>query len=140
MAVTQYVAVRSIHVLGSGFVIGGSAVLWLALRVGEPVSVRLFSWFEAGFWAVLGVMVFTGLGNLVGFGVPTDGVRASAFSVKLACILLLAAVSVVRALSVLELRRRDREPSTARGLRWLYAATTLLSAVIVPLAGVLARG
>lgn len=140
MAVTQYVAVRSIHVLGSGFVIGGSAVLWLALRVGEPGSIRPLSWFEAGFWAVLGVMIFTGLGNLVGFGIPTTGVRASAFSIKLVCILLLAAVSVVRALSVLELRRRDREPSTARGLRWLYAATTLLSALIVPLAGVLARG
>jgi uncharacterized membrane protein len=140
MAVTQYVAVRSIHVLGSGFVIGGSAVLWLALRAGEPGSTRLLSWFEAGFWAVLGVMVFTGLGNLVGFGIPTTGVRASAFSIKLVCILLLAAVSVVRTLSVLELRRRDREPSTARRLRWLYATTTLLSAVIVPLAGVLARG
>ena len=85
-------------------------------------------------------MVFTGLGNLVGFGIPTTGVRASAFSIKLVCILLLAAVSVVRTLSVLELRRRDREPSTARRLRWLYATTTLLSAVIVPLAGVLARG
>lgn len=140
MAVMQYVAVRSIHVLGSGFVIGGSAVLWLALRAQGPVSVRLLSWFEAGFWAVLGVMVFTGLGNLVGFGIPTDGVRASALSVKLACLLLLAAVSGVRSLSVAELRRRDRETAAARGLRRLYATTTLLSAAIVPLAGVLARG
>lgn len=140
MAVTQYVAVRSIHVLGSGFVIGGSAVLWLALRAQGPVSVRLLSWFEAGFWAVLGVMVFTGLGNLVGFGIPTTGGRANAFSIKLACVLLLAAVSTVRSLSIAELRRQDRKTATARGLRRLYAATTLLSAAIVPLAGVLARG
>lgn len=140
MALTQYVAVRSLHVLGSGVVIGGPAVLWLAFRTGEPVSVRLLSWFEAAFWAVVGVMVFTGLGNLVGFGIPTAGIRASAFSVKLACILGLAAVSAVRSLSVLELRRRSRETATDRRLRWLYAVTTLLSAVIVPLAGVLARG
>lgn len=109
MAVSQYVIARSIHVLGGGFALGGATVMWLAFRTESGTSVRLLWWFEALFWAVLGLMVFTGLGNLVGFGVPAVGARSTALSAKLACLLVVVAVSVVRTFSVVERCRLNRE-------------------------------
>lgn len=140
MAVSEYVIARSVHVLGGGFALGGATLLWLAFRAGAGVPVRLLSWFEAIFWAVLGAMVFTGLGNLVGFGVPVVGARSTALSAKLACVLVVVIVSVVRTLSVVERRRLGRETTASARLGRLYAATVVLLSVVVLLAGVLARG
>lgn len=140
MVVSPYLAVRAIHVLAGGFVLGGAAVLWLGFRVGGAVPVRLLSWFEAVFWAVLGAVVFSGLGNLVGFGVPAQGVRASALSFKLAVVLVVTVVSLVRTLAVLDLRRRGVETAVGGRIRLLYAATAVGVMVIVSTAGVLARG
>lgn len=140
MVGTQYVLLRSLHVLGGGLLVGGSAVLWLAIRTSDGVSVRTVTWFETAFWGLLGVIVFTGIGNLVGFGIPTVGRRGGALTIKLSSVLVIAAVSVVRSFAVVERLRRGVSTVTERRLGTLYAATAWLSAVVIVLAGVLARG
>jgi hypothetical protein len=140
MVGTQYVLLRSLHVLGGGLLLGGSAVLWLAIRADEGVSVRAVTWFEAAFWGVFGVIVFTGIGNLVGFGTPTAGRRELTLTVKLSSVLVIAAVSIVRSFAVVERLRREVRTVTERRLGTLYAATAWLAAVVIVLAGVLARG
>lgn len=120
--------------------LGGSAVLWLAIRADEGVSVRAVTWFEAAFWGVFGVIVFTGIGNLVGFGTPTAGRRELTLTVKLSSVLVIAAVSIVRSFAVVERLRREVRTVTERRLGTLYAATAWLAAVVIVLAGVLARG
>jgi hypothetical protein len=140
MAGTQYVLLRSVHVLGSGLLVGGSAALWLAIRAGEGVSVRAVTWFEVAFWGIFGVIVFTGIGNLVGFGTPTSGRRELTLTVKLSSVLVIAAVSLVRSFAVTERLRDGARTVTERRLGTLYAATAWLTAVVILLAGVLARG
>ncbi|CAI50289.1 CopD domain protein [Natronomonas pharaonis DSM 2160] len=142
MVLSTYAAVRTLHVLAVSLLVGGSAVLWLGLRVGTArLPVRLLSWFEAVFWGGLGIVVFTGLGNLVAFGIPpVDSHRGIVLTAKFVAVLGLAVFALVRAAAVIELQRAGNGAVGGRRLRLLYAATAWLSTAAVLLAGVLARG
>ena len=140
MLPSHYLAVRVIHLLVVGAILGGSAALWLVLRIDGSLAPRVLAWFEAVFWGLAGLVVFTGLGNLVTAGVPVTGTeRGTAFALKLGCILLLAFASLVRTTAVFRLTRGGSDGRHVR-LRWLYALTAWGSVVIVSLAGVLAHG
>lgn len=140
MLPSHYLLVRVVHLLVVGAVLGGSATLWLVLRIDGDLAPRVLAWFEAVFWGLSGLVVFTGLGNLVASGVPVVGTdRGTAFALKLGCILLLAFASLVRTFAVFRLTRGGLEGPPVR-LRWLYALTALGTVVIVSLAGVLTHG
>lgn len=135
---STYVFVRLVHVLGVGLLLGGAATIWLALRVTSGTDTTLLRWYEGLFWFVLGVVVFTGTGNLAGFGAGLRGTdRWLVLSVKLGFVLVVVAGSLVRTFAVARLGSGE---TTNRRLRWLYAATALFLSLIVALAGVLARG
>lgn len=141
MAVSQYVFVRAVHVLSGGFLFGGSALLYLAFHAEDAVSRSILAWFEALFWGVLGALVFTGLGNAAGFGVPpveTD--RGSVLAAKFGVLAAVVVISVLRTSAVLTLGERDQSTVSGRRLRKLYVLTALGLATIVLLAGVYVRG
>lgn len=141
MVLSQYLVVRTLHLLGVGVLVGGTAVLWLAYRVDDGVSVRLLSWFEATFWATIGLVAFTGLGNLFSFGVPDADSRAGTIlTLKLVGIFVLTLGSVLRTFAVLHLRRSAISETSVPRLRWLYALTGWGFAFVLVLAGVLVRG
>lgn len=140
IVLSQYVLVRLLHVLGGAILLGGSATLWFAFRVAEGVDAALLWWYEAVFWFVFGAIVFTGTGNLAGFGAPLAGTdRWVALTAKLALVLALAVCSLVRTFGVARLPDSVRTTTNAR-LRLLYGLTALSFAVVFALAGVLARG
>lgn len=135
---STYVFVRLVHVLGAALLLGGAATIWLALRVTSGTDTALLRWYEGLFWFVLGVVVFTGTGNLVGYGAGLQGTdRWLILSVKLGLVLIVVSGSLVRTFAV---ARFEATETANRRLSWLYAATALSLSVIVALAGVLARG
>ena len=141
MAVSQYVFVRAVHVLSGGFLFGGSVLLYLAFHAEGAVSRSVLAWFEALFWGVLGALVFTGLGNAAGFGVPpveTD--RGSVLAAKFSVLGAVVLISVLRTSAILAVGERGQSAVPGRRLRKLYALTALGLAVIVFLAGVYVRG
>ena len=133
-------AIRLLHVLAVGGLLGGTAVIWLAFRVDGSLSVSLLSWFEGVFWGGIGVIVFTGLGNLAAFGVPDpDTTRGVVLTLKLGCLLLIVVGSVVRTFAVVQLSRGGVSNVTTPRLRWLYALTGWSVVALVLIAGVLTR-
>ena len=140
MLPSHYLLVRVIHLLVVGAILGGSAALWLVLRIDGSLSARVLTWFETAFWGLAGLVVFTGLGNLVTAGVPVVGTdRGTAFALKLGCLLLLVFASLVRTVAVFRLTRGGPDGPHVR-LRWLYAMTAWGAVVVVSLAGVLTHG
>lgn len=137
---SQYVLVRSLHVLGAAVLLGGSATIWLAFRVADGVDTALLWWYEAVFWLLFGGVVFTGTGNLAGFGAPAAGTdRWLALTAKLTVLLAVAVGSLVRTFGVAGLADSARSTTNPR-LRLLYGLTALSFAAVFALAGVLARG
>ena len=102
--------------------------------------------YEWLFWAALGVLVATGVGNLAQFGegLPDPATAwGRRLMLKLLLVLLLAAISVARALYVARLV--DAAPALAgdgprRALRNVYALTALLAAAVLAFATWLAHG
>ena len=132
--------IRLLHVLSVGGLLGGTAVIWLAFRVDDGISVPLLSWFEGIFWGAIGMIVFTGLGNLAAFGVPDpDTTRGVVLTLKLGCLLLIVVGSVVRTFAVVQLSRGGVSNVTTPRLRWLYALTGWSVVALVLIAGVLTR-
>lgn len=137
---SQYVLVRLVHVLGGAVLLGGSATLWLAFRVADSVDAALLWWYEALFWFVFGAVVFTGTGNLAGFGAPPAGTdRWLALTAKFVVLLAVAVGSLVRTFGVSRLADSARRTSNTR-LRLLYGLTALTFGLVFGLAGVVARG
>jgi len=136
----QYVAVRSLHVLAAAFLFGGPLGMWLAFRTAEAVPVRLLSWIELLFWGAISVIVFTGLGNLSAFGVPTvETTTGAILGVKFGAIALLVVGSVPRTFVVIY-AEQDGTTVHSRALEWGYGLTAVGVAAIVFIAGVLVRG
>ena len=141
MVVSQYLAVRILHVLTAGVLFGSVTAVWLALWLEESVSVRLLAWLEGVFWGGTSLLVFTGLGNLVAFGTPPiDSEPGTILAVKLGCVFVVAAGSVVRTFAVLHLQRAGASRTTNPGVRVLYGLTGLGIGVVIVLAGVLTHG
>lgn len=140
-------AVRWLHLVGMAVAVGGAALTWALFRSpGERTgaTIEFAATYEWLFWAAMGALVMTGVGNLGSLApsVPAaDTDWGTVFAVKLLAVMAVLGLSVVRTLLVH--RGRRAEPASASGVRVLrvsYAATTLALAGIVALAGVLAHG
>ncbi|SDL98782.1 Copper resistance protein D [Halogranum gelatinilyticum] len=140
-------AVRWAHVVGMAVALGGATFVWFLLRETDgdtalsSTALTAATGYERLFWAAMGLLVMTGVGNL---GSLAPGIPGGEWSATLtAKLLLVAAVvlgSLVRSLLVVEARRERAETVAADSLRRSYAATTLALAAVVVLAEVLAHG
>ena len=146
------VLLRAAHIGSAAVLVGGAALVW-ALTAGrastgqETRSLALVAQrSEWLFWGALGVLVATGVGNLAQFG---EGLPDPAtpwgrrLTLKLLLVLVLAAVSVARALYVVRLvdaASALEGDSQRRALRNVYALTALLAVAVLALATWLAHG
>jgi putative copper export protein len=138
--------IRTLHVLAMAVLVGGTTVLWYSYRtdvIASLVPARQFEWL---FWGGVGVLVFTGVGNLGALGPPgpeTDWGRT--LLVKLAIVIALVVGSVVRTLLLVQATDReatsgDLPPPLQRTLSRAYGVTAAVLLGIVVLAEVLAHG
>jgi subtilisin family serine protease len=135
--------VRWLHVLAATIAVGGSVLTWAVCRtaendpdIGGVVSVaRGYEWL---FWAAVGALVMTGVGNLGAFAPTLPGGRWRAtLDLKLG---LLVVVLVGSALRTSLLVRLPRRSDSARILRAAYGATAVGLVAVLTLAEVLAHG
>jgi uncharacterized membrane protein len=133
-------AVRWLHLLAATVVVGGSLTTWLVLsadRVGVVAVARRYEWL---FWAAVGTLVMTGVGNLGAFA-PTlpGGQWRTTLDAKLGVFVLVLWGSALRTTF---LSRLEPEPTATarRRLRRAYAATAAGFLVLLTLAAVLAHG
>ena len=137
-------AVRWLHLLAATVVVGGSLTTWLVLsadhdtdRVGVVAVARRYEWL---FWAAVGTLVMTGVGNLGAFAPTLPGGRWGAtLDAKLGVFVLVLGGSALRTTF---LSRLEAEPTAGvrRRLRRAYAATAAGFLVLLALAAVLAHG
>jgi uncharacterized membrane protein len=147
-------AVRWLHVLAATVAVGGSVLTWALLRVesdddgdgdsgpaiGSESALAVARGYEWLFWAAVGTLAMTGVGNLGAFAPTLPGGRwRTTLDAKLA---LLVVVLVGSAVRIRLLSRVRREPSavTTRVLRRVYGATAVGLVVLLTLAEVLAHG
>lgn len=150
MAETLHLVVRLLHVLAVTLFVGGSVLLWLgfhrATAANETAVVHATAEsYEWLFWAAVGVVVATGVGNLGSLapGVPGPGTAwGSTLAVKLPAVVLFLVGSVVRTVLVDSIDRVPVSHNAAirRTLARSYGATALYLVVVVALAEVLAHG
>jgi len=134
-----HLLVRTVHVLGTVALLGGSAFTWNALRVDPDSSLPVqYEWL---FWGAMGAMLVTGVGNLGTLGAPGPATRwGTLLTVKLVLVTVFVVGSTLRTLVVVGLRRHEDATAASGPLRQLYAATTLVLLAVVGLAEVLAHG
>lgn len=134
-------AVRALHVLAMAGVVGGAAAAWHGCRSGS-VGVAAAGRYERAFWAAMGVLVLTGVGNLGAIGAP--GPATAWGRTLLAKLLLVVAVvcgSAVRTLVVVRAGNAGADRAAVRRtLARAYGATTGVLVIVVILAEVLAHG
>lgn len=138
MSLSLHLAIRTVHVLAMSLLVGGAVGVWIAARRSLDDLYALATGYEWAFWAGLGVLVLTGVGNLGALGAPGPATRwGRVLLVKLALVTLFVLGSAVRTLAV---ARTDRSiPLTAWSER-AYGLTTLALLALVVLAEVLAHG
>ncbi|MFC6731297.1 MULTISPECIES: hypothetical protein [unclassified Haladaptatus] len=139
-----HLLVRSVHVLAMAVAVGGAVVVWWLLRAngGRTEAVRIATGYEWLFWAAMGVLVATGVGNLGALapGVPGPGTQwGVVFNTKLLAVLGLLLLSLGRTVIVVEIRKRV-DTGANRFLSQAYAVTTLYLLSLLALAEVLAHG
>jgi uncharacterized membrane protein len=161
LALVPSVVVRWLHVVAAASVLGGAGLAWWMVRdamrtddssrAAAALSVsRAYEW---GFWAAVGVVVATGVGNLGALAPAVPGPDTgwgTTLSVKLVLALALLVGSVVRTVLAAG-PSSGRMDETASGqprvdsrrlavLRSAYAVTAAWLLVIVGFAEVLAHG
>jgi putative copper export protein len=142
------VLVRWAHVAAMASVLGGAILLWgLTLRrrdrVAPEVVAQLARTYEWIFWAAMGLLVMTGVGNLGAFGdqLPRPQTRwGETLTLKLVAVLALVVASVPRTLLVAAMA--GGRPSVFRGKvpAAVYGLTTLALASVLGIATFLAHG
>ena len=130
--------VRTIHVGSVSFILGGAILLLIVFylhRTAPPASseilVRLMQAYEYGFWAALGLIVATGVGNVAHFGEGLPGADSQwgrQFTLKLALVGVLLLVSCVRilALYLLSNASPQQRPASLSQIKGLYGGTAVL--------------
>ena len=135
-------AIRTLHVLTMAALVGGTLAVWYGYRTGAITGLELARRYEWAFWAALGVVVVTGVGNLGALGAPgpaTDWGRI--LLVKLAVVLAVVVGSAVRTMAVVRAGDAGVRDSTSGVLaRRIYGVTTAALLAVVVLAEVLAHG
>ncbi|WP_049985807.1 hypothetical protein [Halobellus rufus] len=143
MSNALHLLVRLVHVLGMAAVLGGTVVGWQTLRAGSEVPLATVRRVEVVFWAAMGLLVATGVGNLGTLGPPGPSTRwGTVLTIKLSIVIGVVALSAVRSLAVLRLRAGESAlPGVAFDrLRLLYASTAWGLIAVVALAEALAHG
>lgn len=150
MVETLHLAVRLLHVLSMALLLGGPVLLWLGFRratgAGETaVVLSTATSYEWLFWAAIGTIVATGVGNLgtLAPGIPGPGTGwGLTLAVKLPLVVVFVVGSTVRTVLVDHVDRVPVSHNAAinRTLRRSYAATALYLVGVVLLAEVLAHG
>jgi len=141
-----HVAIRWLHVAAMAVAFGGS-VLVLAVsmrRTAESATVvQVAATYEWAFWAAVGVLAMTGIGNLGAFGIslPAPGTDwGRTFELKLMVVLALVLISVPRTLALGMLATTTSAERSVRTMRRLYGGTSGAFALILALAVTLAHG
>jgi hypothetical protein len=141
-----HLAVRWVHVAAMAVALGGSIlVLAVALRRAAgsaAVVLQVAATYEWAFWAAMGVLAMTGIGNLGAFGTALPAPASAwggTFELKLVFVLTLVLVSVPRTLALLMLATTPAERGL-RTMRRLYGGTSGAFALILALAVTLAHG
>jgi hypothetical protein len=138
MSQSLHLAIRTVHVLAMALLVGGAVGVWIAARLAVNDLHALATGYEWAFWAGLGVLVLTGVGNLGALGAPGPATRwGRVLLVKLALVTLFVLGSAVRTLSV---ARTDRATPLAVWSERACGLTTLSLLTLVVLAEVLAHG
>ena len=123
-----HVAVRLVHTLGMGVLLGGALVVAMA-RDPRAAAVP----YEWAFWIAMGVQVATGVGNVGALGDPGLATRwGLTFAWKLGLVVALLLASAARALALPRMG--------PRAMRVWYGATAAGIAAIGGVAVVLAHG
>ncbi|WP_424008743.1 hypothetical protein [Haloferax denitrificans] len=154
MSAATTLLVRLVHLVGMALVFGGAAFAWATLSaagpgradaggstasLGEPATLAVT--YEWVFWATMGAMVVTGVGNLGALGPPGPSGRwGSILTAKLIAVTAFVLGSFVRTLVVFRLRRGDSTGSGRSLLAKGYGATAAALLALVALAEVLAHG
>lgn len=140
MSSALHLAVRTVHLLGMVALVGGSVLAWNAVRGGGRVPNARLLRYELGFWALLGLLVATGVGNLGAVGAPgPDTQWGTVLTAKLLVVLAFVFGSFLRTLLILQWPdRAAARPGSTLGRA--YGATALTLLVLVVLAEVLAHG
>jgi uncharacterized membrane protein len=143
MSTVSSLAIRVVHVVGVTILLGGAVFVWNALRtagVGYD-SIQLATQYEWTFWATMGVMFITGVGNLGALGAPGPATRwGTILTVKLVVATVFVVGSFVRTLVVLSMLRHGASATSEDRFRQFYTATSLVLVGVVVLAEVLAHG
>jgi len=134
--------IRWLHVAAMATVLGGAVLLsWLAVRGARTTMVEVAVRYEQLFWAALGVIVMTGVGNLGAFGLALPAPETTwggTFVLKITAVVLLIALSLPRSLVVARLAGGAHASTTT--MRWLYGGTAGMLGGIAALAVWLAHG
>ncbi|POG54889.1 hypothetical protein [Haloferax marisrubri] len=147
MSAATSLLVRFVHVVGMSLVFGGAAFAWALFSDARSEGTAgsdptpLAATYEWVFWATMGAMVVTGVGNLGALGPPGPSGRwGTLLTAKLLVVTAFVLGSFVRTLVVLRLRR-DHPAGAGRSLlAKSYGATAAALLVLVALAEVLAHG
>lgn len=140
MSSALHLAVRTVHLLGMVALVGGSVLAWNSVRRADRVPGARLLRFELWFWALLGVVLATGVGNLGAVGAPGPGTQwGTVLTVKLLVVLAFVVGSFLRSLAVLGWPD-DAPPARGSTLERAYGATAATLLLVVALAEVLAHG
>jgi hypothetical protein len=119
---------------------GALLVSWLSVGTRPEHLITIAVRYEQIFWAGIGVLVMTGIGNLGAFGLALPSPSTAwgeTFVAKLWFIGVLIVLSLPRSLIVARARRGSGD---VRALRALYPLTTAVIALVAGLAVWLAHG
>lgn len=134
--------VRGIHVGSVTFVLGGALLLILVFYFmrseqlsSTAVLLKLMQAYEFGFWAAIGLLAATGIGNIAHFGdaLPApDSAWGGRFLLKMYLVLMLMLLSAIRviALHLVTVAPPQIQSRRIGTLEGLYGATAALAAAI----------
>lgn len=143
--------VRSIHVGSVTFILGGAILLLIIFYLNRSgplsssdVALKLMAAYEYGFWAAMGLIVATGVGNVAHFGdgLPDfDSAWGQRFTLKLALVGVLLFVSAVRVLALYLVSSTPAElrPGRVATLEGLYGGTAVIALGVMGLAVAMAH-
>lgn len=142
MSSALQLVVRTVHLLGMVALVGGSVLAWYGVRSAERVPGGRLLRFELWFWALLGLVLATGVGNLGAVGAPGPGTRwGTVLTAKLLVVLAFVVGSFLRSLAVLRLPADATVPDRGGArLERAYGATAATLLLLVAIAEVLAHG
>jgi hypothetical protein len=141
MSQSLHLAIRTLHVLGMALVLGGAVGVWAAARRAVSDLRTLATTYEWLFWAAIGVVVLTGVGNLGALGAPGPSTRwGTTFLLKLPLVIALVVGSAIRTLALVRADPTVPDGALAAWGQRAYGLTTVVLLGLVVVAEVLAHG